>query len=72
MERGYLVLVGYHSFFLMSGIPTHFHDAAGNPGTIRCSVHLLSDHVQAARAAGWTLLDMQEKLVDAEWLARKP
>ena len=31
--------------------------------TIRSYVHLLSDHVKAAHAAGWTLLEMEEGLV---------
>jgi len=71
-SNGYFVLVGYHPFFLLSGIPTHFNSASGKPVTIQCYVHLLSDHVQAALAAGWTLLEMHEGLIDDEWLARKP
>lgn len=70
--KGYFVLVGYHPFFLLSGIPTHFNSAAGEPATIQCYVHLLSDHVQAALAVGWSLLEMHEGLIDDEWLARKP
>jgi predicted TPR repeat methyltransferase len=45
--EGYFVLVGYHPFFLMSGIPTHFDRVSGEPISIQCYVHLLSDHVQA-------------------------
>ena len=70
--NGYLVLVGYHPFFLMSGIPTHFNGASGEPLAIQSYVHLLSEHVQAALAAGWTLREMHEGLVDDEWVARKP
>jgi SAM-dependent methyltransferase len=69
---GYFVLVGYHPFFLLSGIPTHFNSASGEPLTIECYIHLLSDHVQAALAAGWTLLEMHEGLIDDEWLTGKP
>ena len=69
---GYFVLVGYHPFFLMSGIPTHFDRASGEPVSIRCYVHLLSDHVQAALAAGWTLLEMHEGLIDRDWILNKP
>ena len=69
---GQLVLVGYHPFFLLSGIPTHFNQASGVPATIECYVHLLSDHVAAALDAGWTLQEMHEGLIDAEWLAAKP
>jgi SAM-dependent methyltransferase len=68
----YFVLVGYHPFFLMSGIPTHFNSTTGEPVTIQCYVHLMSDHVQAALTAGWTLKEMHEGVVDDEWLARKP
>ena len=69
---GYFVLVGYHPFFLLSGIPTHFNTASGEPVTIQCYVHLLSDHIQAALAEGWTLREMHEGLIDDEWLAKKP
>jgi len=68
----YLVLVGYHPFFMLSGIPTHFTGASGQPVAIQCYIHLLSDHVQAALAAGGSLLEMHEGLIDDEWLARKP
>jgi SAM-dependent methyltransferase len=69
---GLCVLVGYHPFFLLSGIPTHFEGPTGQPVTIRCHVHLLSDHVRAALGAGWTLRDMTEGLIDDEWLHNKP
>jgi SAM-dependent methyltransferase len=69
---GQLVLVGYHPFFLLSGIPTHFNQASGEPATIECYVHLLSDHITAALDASWTLREMREGLIDAEWLTAKP
>jgi SAM-dependent methyltransferase len=69
---GTFVLVGYHPHFLMAGMPTHFDRAPGEPVTIRSYVHLLSDHVKAAHAAGWTLLEMEEGLVDEAWLRKKP
>jgi hypothetical protein len=56
----------------MAGVPTHFDRAPGEPVTIRCYVHLLSDHVMAAHAAGWDLLEMDEGLVDDAWLQKKP
>jgi SAM-dependent methyltransferase len=69
---GHLVIVGYHSQFLMAGVPTHFDRAPGEPVTIRSYVHLMSDHVRAAHAAGWALAEMDEGLVDEAWLAKKP
>jgi SAM-dependent methyltransferase len=69
---GVFVLVGYHPQFLMAGMPTHFDRASGEPVTIRSYVHLLSDHVKAARALGWSLLEMDERLIDEAWLQRKP
>ena len=69
---GTFVIVGYHPHFLMAGVPTHFDRAPGESITIRSYVHLLSDHVKAARAAGWSLLEMDEGLVDDAWLAKKP
>ncbi|MGH2541199.1 MAG: class I SAM-dependent DNA methyltransferase, partial [Ardenticatenaceae bacterium] len=69
---GYFVIVGYHPHFLMSGIPTHFNRAPGEPVAIRSYVHLLSDHVKAAHRAAWSLVEMDERIVDEAWLARKP
>ena len=69
---GAFVLVGFHPQFLMAGIPTHFDRAPGQPVTIRSYVHLLSDHVKAALSSGWTLVEMDEGLVDESWLAKKP
>lgn len=69
---GYFVLVGYHPQFLMMGMPTHFNRASGEPITIRSYVHLLSDHVKAARMFGWSLVEMDEGLVDEVWLRKKP
>jgi ubiquinone/menaquinone biosynthesis C-methylase UbiE len=70
--RGAFVIVGYHPHFLMAGVPTHFDRAPGESITIRSYVHLLSDHVRAAHAAGWSLIEMDEGLVDDTWLAKKP
>jgi ubiquinone/menaquinone biosynthesis C-methylase UbiE len=69
---GDFVIVGFHPQFLMAGMPTHFDRAPGEPVTIRSYVHLLSDHVKAARAAGWGLQEMDEGLVDDAWLRKKP
>jgi SAM-dependent methyltransferase len=66
------VLVGYHPHFLMNGVPTHFDRADGQPVTIESHVHLFSDHVKAASAAGWRLREMDEGVVDDAWLAKKP
>jgi len=69
---GYFVIVGFHPQFLMAGMPTHFDRASGEPVTIRSYVHLLSDHVKAAHAFGWSLLEMDEGLIDEAWLRKKP
>lgn len=71
-QGGYFVLVGFHPYFLMMGIPTHFNRASGESITIRSYVHLLSDHVKAAYEAGWSLVAMDEGVVDAEWIQKKP
>ena len=72
-ERGTFVIVGYHPFFLLNGLPTHFHRADnGEPLTIESHIHLTSDHVRAARAAGWTLIEMDEGIIDDDWLSAKP
>src|SRR5262245_5502573 len=70
---GACVLVGYHPHFIMTaGMPTHFDRRPGEAVAIETYVHLLSDHVAAARAAGLSLLEMRERLVDDRWIALKP
>ena len=65
---GKVVLVDYHPFMLLKGVPTHFNAPAGEPIAIANVVHLLGDHIQAGRRAGLTLLEMREQMVDAEWV----
>ena len=70
---GVHVLVGYHPHFIMTaGMPTHFDRASGESVAIETYVHLMSDHVAAARAAGLSLAEMRERLVDDRWIALKP
>ena len=70
---GIYVLVGYHPHFIMSaGMPTHFDRASGESVAIETYVHLMSDHVTAARAVGLSLVEMRERLVDDRWIALKP
>ncbi len=67
------VLVGLHPHFLMNGMPTHFERRGGaGPAAIETPVHLYRDHVRAARAAGWSLAEMDEGVVDDAWVAKKP
>jgi SAM-dependent methyltransferase len=70
---GAFVLVGLHPHFLMTtGMPTHFTAASGEPVAISTYVHLLSDHVDAALAAGFGLAEMREGVIDDRWIAIKP
>ena len=69
---GYFVIVGFHPYFLLMGIPTHYDNQSGDPITIQSYVHLLSDHVKAAYASGWTLISMDEGLIDEDWIQAKP
>jgi SAM-dependent methyltransferase len=67
------VLVGFHPFFIMAtGMPTHFKAADGEPVAIETHVHLLSEHVAAAFAAGWQLVELREQVVDDRWVETKP
>lgn len=68
----HFVIVGYHPYFAMDGMPTHYNNAAGEPVAIETYIHLASDHVQAGLEAGWALREMREGVIDAEWLAVKP
>jgi SAM-dependent methyltransferase len=70
---GTYVLVGYHPQFIMAtGMPTHYDSASGEPVAIETHVHQISDHVRAARAAGWALEEMSERLIDDTWVELKP
>jgi SAM-dependent methyltransferase len=72
-SKGTFVLVGFHPHFIMSsGMPTHFDSASGEPVAIDTYVHLLSDHVTAGLDAGWTLVEMRERVIDDTWIALKP
>ena len=35
-------------------------------------MHLFADHVRAAHAAGWRLAEMEEGVIDDDWVAAKP
>jgi SAM-dependent methyltransferase len=70
---GSYVLVGYHPHFIMAtGTPTHFDNASGEPVAIETHVHLLSEHITSGLTAGWTLVEMKERIIDDSWLALKP
>jgi hypothetical protein len=70
---GTFVNVGFHPHFIMaSGMPTHYDDAAGEPVAIETHVHHLSEQVTAGVAAGLTLVEMEERIVDDVWVALKP
>jgi SAM-dependent methyltransferase len=69
---GLFVLIGYHPWFLMTGMAAHFEAEPGRPVAIESYVHLFSDHVEAARLAGWRLEEMAEALVDEDWIRAKP
>ncbi len=69
---GQLVLIGYHPFFLLAGIPTHFHDRDREPVAIQNHVHLISDHVDAGLSLGLVLTEMRERIVDRGWVGRNP
>ncbi len=66
-SSGRVILVDYHPFMLLKGVPTHFNGPSGEPIPIANVVHLLGDHVAAGRCAGLSLLELREQLVDADW-----
>ena len=67
---GRVVLVDYHPFMLLKGVPTHFNASGGEPIAIANVIHMFDDHLEAGRRAGLTLLELREQLVDAEWVAQ--
>lgn len=70
--EGRFVLVGYHPFFLLAGVPTHFHGESGEPVAIRNHIHLFSDHVRAGVSRQWALGEMLERIVDESWVDKAP
>jgi|RhiMetdeSRZDD1v2_1073273.scaffolds.fasta_scaffold414692_2 SAM-dependent methyltransferase len=69
---GVFVVLDYHPFFLLRGIPTHFDRVPGESIAIANVVHFFSDHVTSGRHVNWTLVDMQERVVDQAWVAQRP
>jgi SAM-dependent methyltransferase len=69
---GKYLLLGYHPFFLMNGLLTHFHRPNGQAVTIRSYVHLFSEHFDSGRQAGLSLTELKECVIDEAWLATKP
>lgn len=69
---GAFLLLGYHPFFLMNGVPTHYHRDDGEAVTIRTHLHLFSDHFAAGTAAGLALAEFRECVIDEDWLQTKP
>ena len=69
---GLFVLLGYHPWFLMTGMAAHFEDLSGRTVAIESYVHLFSDHVAAAHEAGWRLQELHEALIDDAWIEAKP
>jgi hypothetical protein len=39
---------------------------------IEAHVHLLSEHITSGLRAGWTLVEMKERIVDDSWMELKP
>jgi hypothetical protein len=67
-SRGFVVLVDYHPFMLLKGVPTHFNAPSGEPIAIANVIHLFGDHIAAGRLARLALLELREQLVDVEWV----
>jgi SAM-dependent methyltransferase len=71
-HQGNFVLVGYHPFFLMNGVPTHYHRSDGEAVTIESHIHLFSEHFEAGTEAGLILVEFRECVIDERWLLTKP
>lgn len=70
---GTFVLIGYHPFFLMQGLPTHYHRTSDQEAvTIQSYVHLFSEHFDAAQTAHLAVAEFRECVIDEEWLTTKP
>ena len=45
-QRGLVVLIDYHPFMLLKGVPTHFEAPTSEPIAIANTVHLFTDHIR--------------------------
>lgn len=68
----WFLLVDYHPFFLLNGIPTKFPTKDGRQLAIENYIHLISDHIRVATGIGFDLIDMTESLVTEEWAEQVP
>jgi SAM-dependent methyltransferase len=71
-NNGVFILIGYHPFFLISGVPTHYHRRDKTPIAIECHIHLFSEHFQVGMDAGLKLTEFREQLIEEDWLRHKP
>lgn len=72
-RSGQFVITGFHpQFMITTGIPTHFNRDNGEPTAIDFHIHLLSEHIAAARATNLQLVEFNEGVVDEEWLRIRP
>jgi SAM-dependent methyltransferase len=72
-DNGSFVIVGVHPYFLMAvGMPTHFDGPGGEPVAIETHLHLPSEHMAAAGAAGLVGREIHEALIDDDLIAVKP
>lgn len=70
---GALVLSVFHPYFLLKGVPPHFRPAGADyEYELPSHVHMVSDYVRAVKAAGLSLTDISEPLVDDEIVRRVP
>lgn len=70
---GWLALLDYHPFFMFMGIPTHFDPIDGSEAiAIENYIHPLSRFFQLGRETGFLLQELEERFVDADWVAAMP
>ncbi|MCJ8283344.1 MAG: hypothetical protein MJK14_27025 [Rivularia sp. ALOHA_DT_140] len=69
---GLFILIDYHPFFLLQGIPTNFDGENGKSIAIENLLHLFSDHANNGCRVNFKLLEMQERIVDSPWIEQKP
>jgi SAM-dependent methyltransferase len=65
---GKVVLVDYHPFMLLKGVPTHFTAPTGEPLAIANVIDLFGGPIAGGCGAGLWLREFREQLVDAEWI----
>lgn len=72
-KKSWLIIIDFHPFFLLNGIPTTFYDVSKNEEyAIKNYIHSLSDYFNYGKENNFLLVDFKERFVNNNWLKKEP